>query len=114
MVTERQLRLCRRDSMNMISLSIMTLCPLGASMMMKFGCQTELSHFTCLAHAIHLNVCDVIYKEMSKQISDACCVDSNTTKNEENGKKSLEEILVNINVMKSRIVLTSFQKSKKL
>ena len=35
----------------------------SASIMTKFGRKTEPLHFSCLAHAIHLSVCDVPYTE---------------------------------------------------
>ena len=44
----------------------------GASIMMKFGRETEPLHFSCLAHTIHLSVCDVFYIEKPKQITDEC------------------------------------------
>ena len=44
----------------------------GASIMMKIGRETEPLHFSCLAHAIHLSVCDALYTEKPKQISDEC------------------------------------------
>ena len=34
----------------------------GASVMMKFGKQTKPIHIACLAHAIHLCVCGILYK----------------------------------------------------
>ena len=35
----------------------------GASLMVKFGKETCPEHVTCYAHAIHLAVCDVLYKK---------------------------------------------------
>ena len=35
----------------------------GASVMMKFGRLTKPLHISCLAHAIHLCICDVLYKK---------------------------------------------------
>ena len=35
----------------------------GASVMMKFGRITNPIHVTCLAHAVHLSICDVLYKK---------------------------------------------------
>ena len=35
----------------------------GASVMIKFGNENEFAHQLCLAHGIHLTVCDVLYKE---------------------------------------------------
>ena len=37
----------------------------GASLMVKFGKDTCPEHMTCYAHAIHLAVCDVLYKKNS-------------------------------------------------
>ena len=37
----------------------------GASLMVKFGKETCPKHVTCYAHAIHLAVCDVLYKKHS-------------------------------------------------
>ena len=34
----------------------------GASVMMKFGKETGPIHIACLAHAIHLCICDLLYK----------------------------------------------------
>ena len=34
----------------------------GASIMMKFGRLVDIIHITCLAHGIHLAVCDVLYE----------------------------------------------------
>ena len=36
----------------------------GAIMMMKMGRDSRILHVTCLAHAIHLCVCDIIYKPL--------------------------------------------------
>ena len=44
----------------------------GKSIMIKFGRETEPLHFSCLTHALHLNVCDVLYTEKSRQICDEC------------------------------------------
>ena len=35
----------------------------GASVMMKFGKTTTPIHIACLAHAIHLCICDIVYKK---------------------------------------------------
>ena len=35
----------------------------GASLMVKFGKEICLEHVICYAHAIHLAVCDVLYKK---------------------------------------------------
>ena len=42
----------------------------GASVMMKFGRETEPLHFSCLAHAIHHCFCDVWYKSYAKTSDD--------------------------------------------
>ena len=39
----------------------------GASLMVKFGRDTCPEHVTCYAHAIHLAVCDVLYKKPQPQ-----------------------------------------------
>ena len=39
----------------------------GASLMVKFGKDTCPEHVTCYAHAIHLAVCDVLYKKTQLQ-----------------------------------------------
>ena len=38
----------------------------GASVMMKVGRETSPLHIACLSHAIHLCICDVLYKEKRK------------------------------------------------
>ena len=38
----------------------------GASVMMKVGQETSPLHIACLSHAIHLCICDVLYKEKRK------------------------------------------------
>ena len=38
----------------------------GASVVMKVGRETSLLHIVCLSHAIHLRICDVLYKEKRK------------------------------------------------
>ena len=38
----------------------------GASAMMKVGRQTSPLHIVCLLHAIHLCICDILYKEKRK------------------------------------------------
>ena len=63
--------------------------------MMKFGRETEPLHFSCLVHAIHLIVCDVLYKEKPKQISDECRdgngTDNATANDESVGEESANE-----------------------
>ena len=41
----------------------------GASLMVKFGKDTCPEHVTCYAHAIHLAVCDVLYKKTQLKLS---------------------------------------------
>ena len=87
--------------------------------MMKFGREMEPLHISCLAHAIHLNVCDALYTEKPKQISDKCrngggtgnATVSNKSDGEENPEEKSDE---HGSVKNNRIVLTSFEKSKKL
>ena len=67
----------------------------GASIMIKFGRETEPLHFSCLAQAIHLSVCDVLHTEKLKQVSDECR-DGGGTNNaiandESDGKENAEE-----------------------
>ena len=46
---------------------IVSITPDGASIMIKLGQNIEPLHQTCLAHAIHLAVCDVIYLKPKKK-----------------------------------------------
>ena len=63
----------------------------GAFIMMKFRRET----FSCLAHAINLSVCDVLYTEKPKQKSDKCRDGGGTgraTANDESdGEENAEE-----------------------
>ena len=63
--------------------------------MMKFGRETEPLHFSCLAHAMHLSVCDVFYIEKPKKISDECRdgggTGNATANDESDGKENAEE-----------------------
>ena len=62
---------------------------------MKFGKETEPHHFSCLAHAIHICVCDVVYKSNAKASDDVegdkeCeneeeCGDEDSDSEEQNG-----------------------------
>ena len=67
----------------------------GASIMMKFGHETEPLHISCLAHVIHLSVCDALYTEKPKQISDECRDDggtgNTTVSDESDGEENLKE-----------------------
>ena len=65
----------------------------GASIMMKFGRETEPLHFSCLAYAIHLSVCDVLDTKKLKQISDECRDDGGTGKasDKSDGEENAEE-----------------------
>ena len=67
----------------------------GASIMIKFGRETEPLHFSCLAHAIHLSVCVVLYTEKPKEISDECCngggTGNATVNKESDGEENAEE-----------------------
>ena len=68
-MTEREIELVQERpheytlSLNDDIVSTITDC---ASIMLKFGRETEPLHFSCLAHAIHFSVCDVFYKEKHK------------------------------------------------
>ena len=42
----------------------------GASLMVKFGKDTCPEHVTCYAHAIHLAVCDVLFKKTQHKPSE--------------------------------------------
>ena len=59
----------------------------GASVMMKFGRDTRPLHIACLAHAIHLCVCDVLCKEKRKKTG---CNDQNSIAREIEEKESDE------------------------
>ena len=63
----------------------------STSIMMKFGCETEPLHFSYLAHAIHLSVCDVLYTEKPKKISDESCDGGGTANATANDKSCGEE-----------------------
>ena len=67
----------------------------GASIMTKFGRETEPLHFSCLAHAIHLSACDVLHTEKPKQMSDECCdgggTGNATANDESDGEENAEE-----------------------
>ena len=67
----------------------------GASIMMKFGRETEPLHISCLAHAIHLSVCDALYTEKPKQIGDECRdgddTGNATVSDESDGEENPEE-----------------------
>ena len=67
----------------------------GASIMKKFGRETEPLHFSCLAQGIHLSVCDVLYTKKPKQISDECRDGGgpgNATANDESDGEEYAEI----------------------
>ena len=87
--------------------------------MIKFGSEIEPLHFSCLAHAMHFNVCDVLYREKPKQINDKCRIGggtgNDTANDESDGKENAEEKSNEQECdEEQRIVLISFQKSKKL
>ena len=65
----------------------------GASIMMKFGRETEPLHFSCQAYAIYLSVCDVLDTKKPKQISDKCLDDGGTGKasDKSDGEENAEE-----------------------
>ena len=91
----------------------------GASIMMKFGRETEPLDFSCLARAMHLSVCDVLYTEKPKQISDECRNGGNTgnaiANDESDGEENAEEKSDEQECdEEQQNCLVSFQKSKKL
>ena len=59
----------------------------GASVMMKFGKKTSPIHISCLAHAIHLCVCDILYRphKMNDDVID------DATEEEDNYDETEEE-----------------------
>ena len=72
----------------------------GASVMMKVGRETCPLHIACLSHAIHLCICDVLYKEKRK-INEFNNKNNNTNANEveeedsdidETAKDNLDEL----------------------
>ena len=123
MVTERAIELVQ-ERLHEYALSlnddIISTITDGGFIIMKSDRETEPLLFSCLAHAIHLSACDVLYTEKPKQISDKCR-DGNGTGNaiqrmtKVTEKKMLRKNLIHKNVIRnSRIVLISFQKSRKL
>ena len=58
----------------------------GASLMVKFGKDTCPEHVTCYAHAIHLAVCDVLYKktQLQKPSENFICILSDCESDTEN------------------------------
>ena len=75
MVTERAIEL-EQERLHEYALSlnddIVSTLTDGASIMIKFGRETESLQFSYFAHATHLSVCYVLYTEKPKQISDKC------------------------------------------
>ena len=55
----------------------------GASVMKKFGRLIAPVHITCLAHAIHLCVCDVLYKKIPTPANDQYMCDSSSDESNE-------------------------------
>ena len=66
----------------------------GASLMVKFGKETSPLHVICYAHAIHLAICDVLYKRQpNAAFGDD--LDSDSASAEEQGtddEKQAEEV----------------------
>ena len=60
-VVEEQLQLFGLD----LNKNVVATVTDGASLMVKFGKETCPEHVTCYAYAIHLAVCDVLYKKHS-------------------------------------------------
>ena len=98
MVTERAIELAQ-ERLHEYALSlnhdIVSTITDGVYIMMKFGRETEPLHFSCLAHGIHLSVCDVLYTEKLKQISDECSdrggTGNATANDKSDGEKNAEE-----------------------
>ena len=67
----------------------------GTSIVIKFGRETKPLHFSCLAYAIHLSACDVLYTEKPKHISDECRdgggTGNATANDESDGEENAEE-----------------------
>ena len=66
----------------------------GASLMVKFGKETSPLHVICYAHAIHLAICDVLYKRQpSAAFSDDLYYDSGSAEEEgRDDEKQAEEV----------------------
>lgn len=66
----------------------------GASLMVKFGKETSPLHVICYAHAIHLAICDVLYKRQpSAAFSDDLDSDSASAEEEEtDDEKQAEKV----------------------
>ncbi len=62
----------------------------GAAMMVKFGRETKPLHVICYAHAIHLAVCDVLYKKPEQKPSEMFLSDALTT--EHNDEEEDEDV----------------------
>lgn len=63
----------------------------GASVMMRFGRETEPMHYACLAHAIHLCVCDVLYKSSEPRQKTNDGVRGGTIEEEDSEEENIEE-----------------------
>ena len=87
MDTKKAIRLVE-DRLNYFGLDLNTdivaMITDGASLMVKFGKETSPLHVICYAHAIHLAICDVLYKRQpSAAFSDD--LDSDSASAEEEG-----------------------------
>ena len=86
MDTKKAIRLVE-DRLNCFGLDLNTdivaMITDGASLMVKFGKETSPLHVICYAHAIHLAICDVLYKRQpSAAFSDDLDSDSASAKEE--------------------------------
>ena len=66
----------------------------GASIMNKFGRITSPLHCTCFAHAIHLSVCDVLYKTRDSSVPHV--VDYELDADDEDDDEEDEETLASV------------------
>ena len=60
---------------------------------MKFGHETVPLHISCLAHVLTFSVCNELYTEKPKLISDECCDGSGTGNATVSGESDREENL---------------------
>ena len=94
----------------------------GASVMIKVGRETYPLHIACLSHAIHLCICDVLYKEKLK-INEFNNKNNNANDNEveeedsdidETAKDNLDELPDIVLVSEFRTIVTKVRKTVKM
>ena len=61
--------------------------------MMKFGKTTTSIHITCLAHAIHLCICDILYKKntIMGDLKNSCDEDDDDENEDDDGDKDSDD-----------------------